>query len=46
MNKVNNEHEQQHGDDRVGGLGWAFPIYELLLNFGVLVKSEKLKPTE
>ena len=44
MNKVNNE--QQHGDDRVGGLGWAFPIYELLLNFGVLVKSEKLKPTE
>ena len=40
MNKVNNE--QQHGDERVRGLGWAFTIYEFLLNFVVLVKSERL----
>ena len=44
MNKVNNEHH--HGDDRVGGLGWAFPIYELLLNIEVVVKTENLKPTD
>ena len=44
MNKVNNE--QQHGDDRVGGWGREFLMHELLLNIGVVVKSEILKPTE